>query len=498
MTNNMKKIYRYEGFDNSGEVFERKDIIFRGIYKDFGDIYREIFNICKVNNLFRLGIIDTKIVKKNIFPELNLELLFQHKRIPFISHPHEWSTEMFKDAAILHLDLFLQLNKYGLILKDWHPLNILFDNSRPIFVDFTSIIPKLLLKDQKYLNLPHIPFYLNNLLNMDNCLIYEMYQRMFIPYFLLPLFLFQQKKYSFARKRIFETTLHTNRITLSEKEVFGSYSIKRLIYKLQKLIHEFKLTGFKRDELIFIKQLKDRVSNMSVSPKDSGYTSYYDNKRENLDYERESGWSKKQKIISDLLKKYKPHTVLDAGCNTGWYSILAAKHKCEVVAVDIDEACVNQLYFKAKENNYLILPLVLDIANYPEDVFSLPYEDNKKIKKINNKYPILQSANKRLQCEMFMMLALFHHLVLGQNKSFSQIISLINKFSLKYLILEFVSIDDPLIQNEPEFFPAYKSNPSNFSSYSMKNLLKELEKFFKKITIIHTDINTRSVIFCEK
>ena len=45
----------------------------------------------------------------------------EHPRIPFISYCYEWSFEMLRAAAMLHIDLMRECLKYGYILKDATP-----------------------------------------------------------------------------------------------------------------------------------------------------------------------------------------------------------------------------------------------------------------------------------------------------------------------------------------------------------------------------------------
>ncbi len=490
-----KKIFLFEGFDESGEVFQYGHDIYRGIYRGYGRMAREILAIIEENNLFQKGIIETKIIKNDLFLNSNFEILLKHKKISFINYPHEWCTEMFKDAAIFHIDLFLELGKYGLVLKDWHPLNVVFDFNQPIFIDFSSIILQKLLEEQEYLRYVDLPFFLRNRLKPYEAQIYRMYQLMFVPYFLLPIYMIRKKNYNLIHKRIYETTLHVSRKTISENEVFGLNLVSRLCYKFQNLLDLYILN---KNNNTFFKRLKKNIIKIAVSPLKSNYSDYYKRKKENFAFDKKTNWTKKQIIVEDIIKKYKPKTVLDVGCNTGWFSILAARYGCEVVAVDVDEACINQLYLTTRRYNYRILPLVFDILGYPKDTYSVPYENKKNKRIINRGIPLLLSADKRLKCEMVMMLALLHHLVLGQNYSFSNVFKIINKFSEKYLVLEFVSIEDELIQNEPEFFPAYSKNPEKFKFYKLENLISELRKYYRQINIINTNSLTRPFIICIK
>lgn len=62
----------------------------------------------------------------------------EHERVPFISYPYEWSFEMLKDAALLHLDMLERCLPYDLILKDSSACNVQFVGGEPIFIDILS------------------------------------------------------------------------------------------------------------------------------------------------------------------------------------------------------------------------------------------------------------------------------------------------------------------------------------------------------------------------
>ena len=148
---------RFVGFDSGGEVFLSQDRVLRGIYPGKGDLYRQVLRTCESHDLFQFGIVATRELNSNPYPELSYDLVLEHERIPFISYPHEWSASMLKDAAIFHIDLYTELGKQGLTIKDWHPYNILFKGTAPIFVDFSSIIPIGNLQDEAYLTSPRVP-----------------------------------------------------------------------------------------------------------------------------------------------------------------------------------------------------------------------------------------------------------------------------------------------------------------------------------------------------
>src|SRR5277367_2156819 len=71
--------------------------------------------------------------------EADQPLLLEHPRVFFPSYPWEWTPSQWVAAGELTLELCSQLLREGWILKDATPLNILFEGSRPVFVDLLSI-----------------------------------------------------------------------------------------------------------------------------------------------------------------------------------------------------------------------------------------------------------------------------------------------------------------------------------------------------------------------
>jgi len=445
-----------------------------------------------------LGIVNTHERKEGINFIQNFGLILEHERIQFITYPHEWSPSMLKDAALFHIDLFVELEKFHLTLKDWHPCNILFQGTHPIFVDFLSIIPIGQLENEQYLNPPKTPLFFDRLWDIRSKYLYEMYRMMYIPYFLLPILLMSQKEFKIARSRIFETTLNASNSVINSQDVFKFNIIRKVFYEFRELLKIISLINKRPDKQYFFAKLRDELRYFDVKPESSSYSSYYLLKNEDYDFEHTCSWTNKQRVIHSALQQLKPDTVLDIACNTGWFSILAAKNASYVIAIDIDETCIDNLYEYAKEKDLPILPLVMDISKLKEEVF--PHVKGEEIyqKRIGENIPLLISAEKRLQCDMVLVLALIHHLVLGQNFNFTKIMDTITPLTKKFLIIEFVAKNDNLILGDPGFFSAYKANPDSFDWYTIENLVSELKIRYKSIEIIDSYPETRKIIICKK
>ncbi len=79
------------------------------------------------------------VASEVVSAEEDQPLLLQHPRVFFPSYPWEWTPGQWVAAAELTLELCAQSLHEGWILKDATPLNILFEGSRPVFVDLLSI-----------------------------------------------------------------------------------------------------------------------------------------------------------------------------------------------------------------------------------------------------------------------------------------------------------------------------------------------------------------------
>ncbi|MBO6055419.1 MAG: class I SAM-dependent methyltransferase, partial [Alphaproteobacteria bacterium] len=196
-----------------------------------------------------------------------------------------------------------------------------------------------------------------------------------------------------------------------------------------------------------------------------------------------TNWRPKQNSIYEILKKYKPTTVVDIGCNTGWFSILAEHLGAKVISIDADEACVDDLY--SKEHKLNILPLKINFEDLDKKYFCKP------IKKEFYSAPIL-----RLKSELTLCLALVHHLVLAYGMSIEKVMNILARITNKVLVVEIPNLQDPLIRGN---LPYYRyAEDATSDRYSVDRFIEEGWKYFKKIEIYQSHPRTRKIIVFEK
>lgn len=486
-----------KGYDNRSVLYDTGSFMTRKITSGYFDVIEDLYGLYRINNLESIGIVATEL-------DRNASTLRHEKHI--ISYPYEWTANMFKDAVLFHVKLFLQLDAVGLTLKDALPNNILFSGTNPVFVDFPSLVRTKNLQDEAWLveDTSHIDFRI------------AVVEKMLIPYMLIPLMTMSVKKHSLARRMLSDKACNCGGGIPRWRDM-GVTALPLVIYTgwmsplaplltsaladSSKYKHMMKLYGIaeKRCSLEFIefmRQMADCIESTNVTPTDSPYLSYYENKKGNFAFDNQEAWNSKQKNVSLLLNSVKPTIVLDLGANTGWFSILSARSGASVVATDVDESSIDSLYTFAKSKRLNIVPLLISFDDLSREISGEVSAEVMSGDRDCSPAPLFLPATRRLQADMVLCLGLFHHLILGMDKKISKVMTILSDLTTQCLVLEFVSIDDKLIQDDPPFF----KNLNNYSSdnYNIDVVVAEGMKYFNRHQIMDSDSITRKLIVFHK
>jgi len=477
----MRRVNFFLGYDTRGYIFERNNFIIRKIHNEYNHKIKKIYYLYKKKNFIRLGLV------KTIFQSEKKELIHQ-KHV--ISYPYEWSPSMFKDSVLFHLNLYLKLYKFGLTLKDGLLNNILFYYSKPVFVDFFSLVFIKDLISEKWL------LKLNNKNYSD--LRFTIYDSMILPYIIEPFISFARQQNQLVRKYLFHqyaNTLQSNNFFYKISKIFWKkfYNIKDIFFNLNYNLLSLKIIINDKNEIKFnnfLRKIIRVIKTINISPKVSNYSTYYDDKKANYKLSFDSNWSDKQKSFFKIIKKSRPKSVLDLGCNAGWFSFLAEKSGASVIAIDNDEACVDAIYLYSKKKKLNILPLVMSFEDLDKEKYGIPLRKNTKSK------VLFLSPLNRLQCDMVVCLALSHHLILGNGLSIKKIFKDLSFLTKKYLIFEFVNLNDPLIKKSKNFFQ--KLDDYNQSNYNLDIINKIALKSFRTFEIFNSDSESRKILLYKK
>jgi hypothetical protein len=89
-------------------------------------------------------------------------------------------------------------------------------------------------------------------------------------------------------------------------------------------------------------------------------------------------------------------------------------------------------------------------------------------------------------------LALEHHLAITQNQTFERIVQTMDEYCEKWLITEFVPIDDPRVQE------LLLTSRRDMSWYTLDNFIAVLKKRYARVDTFPSYPRDRTLCVCEK
>lgn len=410
--------------DTDGFVFEHGGKIFRFIHPQYNVHYEQLMASGLYEELILKGwlIAHEEITNDAAFHLPPGKVIFP-QQIPFISYPYEWCFDMWKDAALLTLNIAWTALQKGMLLKDASPFNIQWLNGKPVFIDTLSF---QIYEEGK----PWIAY------------------RQFCESFLAPLLLMHYCHPD--TNRLF--AIFSNGIPL---DVLTRLLPGKSRWSLHAYLHvhlQAKITGRRKDGKekansfskkkleILLKGLLGFVHKLSLKKLSSAWDSYYSNTILGADYLKA-----KTALVNSFLADIEFKSAVDLGANDGYFSLLLQQQNKHVIAIDADANCINELYLSIKKNNVSrVLPLTTNLLS-PSPAIGW-----------NNKER--PSLAERLQADLVMALALVHHLSISGNIPFSLLADWLKPMGT-YLLIEFIPKEDEkvqqLLQNRKDIFSDY-------------------------------------------
>ncbi|HWH80255.1 MAG TPA: hypothetical protein VNT76_22905, partial [Candidatus Binatus sp.] len=125
--------------DPNGRVFEWQGEIYRMLEPAYAARWQSLADDGLIAKLINDGL----LVESELtgFTTESGNAVLSHRRVPVVSYCYEWVPAMLKDAALLTIELCIRLAERGLTIQDGHPWNILFDGTKPVYIDASSIVP---------------------------------------------------------------------------------------------------------------------------------------------------------------------------------------------------------------------------------------------------------------------------------------------------------------------------------------------------------------------
>lgn len=384
--------------------------------------------------------------------------VFEHEVVSFANYPYEWPAEMFESAARLTLELAAAVLPLGFNLKDGSPWNVMFRGPEPVFLDLASFEHKDPLEKVWMPYGQFVRTFLSPLLvwrsmrvapgehfrvSRDGLKPLDCYRRLGLARALRPpateLCAVPAALAWWAARQRKTTTDVRPALARSPEEA------------------EFVLTRL-------LRRLEHALKRVAPRPARSDWTGYAD---EVAAREFASGYFEaKGEFVTEALELARPTSCLDIGCNTGYFSLMAAAAGAGVVAVDSDPASVGDLYRTALTEKRNVLPLIIDFARPTP---ALGWNNSETVSFLD------RVARSRF--DMVMMLALIHHLCLIDRVPLREVAKLAGRLAPRWLLIEFVPREDPLAQRMPGFW----AGDSDWSPYDRATFEDTFDCYFRSV-----------------
>jgi SAM-dependent methyltransferase len=148
----------------------------------------------------------------------------------------------------------------------------------------------------------------------------------------------------------------------------------------------------------------------------------------------EPAFREKERFVDEAFRETSPRRLLDVGANTGHFSMRAARIGAEVVAIDIDPACVGRIWNAASNQKLNVLPLVVDLSRPTP---ALGWRNSECAS-------FLERSRGAFDCVL--MLAVVHHLLVTERIPLEEIFRLASELTTGWLVIEFVGPQDEMFR----------------------------------------------------
>lgn len=413
--------------DPSGFLFYRDGILLRQINLAYKDDYERLIGS---------GLYDALVEADLLVPHCEEDIthartervykVIRPEPIGFVSYPYEWCFSQLKDAALTTLRIQKVALEYGMSLKDCSAYNIQFRRGKAVLVDTLSF-------ERWRHGQPFLAY------------------RQFCQHFLAPLLLMSHRDVRLGqllriyldgvpldlasallpgRTRFsFHVSSHIHLHARSQRLFEGSSAPRRLG------------KGHRFGVISLVENLESTIGRLRWEPSRTGWTEYYDTSSYSVD-----ALAHKEQLLAGYLEEAAPQTVWDLGANIGRLSRIASARGIETICFDSDPACVEMNYRQCvRDGNSHIVPLVLDLTN-PSPAIGWANEER-------------ETLAHRGPADTVLVLALIHHLAIGNNVPFDMIASYFGDLC-RSLIIEFIPKTDPqvkrLLASREDVFADYR------------------------------------------
>jgi|SRR6185369_4240295 len=367
--------------------------------------------------------------------------------VAFVSYPFEWCDAQLHLAAQLTLDISRQILSVGQELKDASAWNVIYQGNLPLFCDHLSFQPIVTAQWWAF--------------------------GQFARNFLLPLVISGQR--GLRPHQIYSTYRDGIPPDVARKML----GLKRYLTRYWPLMVSGQRVSatdapVQKQGKHFHSSLYSFCQSMLNGGKPRKTRSHWADYIQTRQHYSAAAATDKYRQVAQWLESTKPAWVVDLGCNTGEYTLVAAAAGASVIAVDQDHDCIQELVL-SQNNSRTIHPVV---ANLGDMVGGRGW--------CGDEFPSLMTRLHQ-KADVLLMLALIHHLAISEGVYLKKIAKMANHITRQYLIVELIDETDSMVlqlcdqrKRVPGEFSiaeqvaAFSQYFTTIASYSVPNTLRTL------------------------
>ncbi|MEK9833762.1 MAG: class I SAM-dependent methyltransferase [Rhodospirillaceae bacterium] len=378
------------------------------------------------------------------------DTVMRHDRIPVLTYPFEWSFDMLRDGALVTLELLQQCLDRDLMLKDATAFNVAYHAGGMRFFDTLSI-------EAHAEGAP-----------------WDGYAQ-FCREFLFPLMLTSYRAVEFQpwlRGTLAGIPVRPFARLLGMRDKLRAPVLKHVVLqaKLERSFADtdtemrasFKTMKFSKPMIAAnAAGLAKTLRGLKYEAGDSVWGNYAESHSYSADDEQV-----KRQFVEQGITRLAPGSVVDLGGNIGNYSLLVAPHVERALCVDIDPACINNLYRRLRDGGpENVVPIVGDLLN-PTPALGWGLAERRDL-------------FARIRSDAFLALALVHHLSIGGNVPLANVVETLRRIAPTGIV-EWVDKEDAMVQR------MLRNRTDVFDAYTWEVFCGELERHFSIIDTVET------------
>lgn len=354
-------------------------------------------------------------------------MVIRPEQVPFISYPYEWSPSQLQEAAIATLRIQQHAMDHGYTLRDASAFNVQFIDGRAVLIDSLSLA------------------------QAGEGRAWSAYGQ-FCRHFLAPLALAKYvdpRLLGILRDHLDGIPLDLASAILPSRTKWKPGLAIHLHAHARAQARHGRSNDVARAARVsdraargLVESLERTVRRMGWHSPRSHWSAYYSVGESYASPSMED----KRRIVAEMLDAISPSSLWDIGANTGEFSRLAHEITSgAVVALEVDPASVESNWREARSRGLQrLLPLVMDLSNPSPGIGWASSER--------------ESLAKRGPLDAAIVLAVVHHLAIGNNVPMPMIIDWLATMA-SHVVIEWVPKNDPMVREmlagRPDVFPDY-------------------------------------------